>query len=74
MFQARMYLWQMRRHDLILAMVTQLKGSTCPSTLLHEFQVHLNASPTRVEQIKKKTAKDPELHSLKTFVTHASMV
>ena len=31
MFQARMYLWQMRYHDLILVMVTQLKGSTCPS-------------------------------------------
>ena len=28
---------------------------------IHEFQVHLNASPTRVDQIKKETAKDPRM-------------
>ena len=31
--------------------------------------MHLNASPTRVQQIKEETAKDEALHSLRATIT-----
>ena len=37
---------------------------------MHEISMHLNASPTRIQQIQFKNAKDPVLTSLMTFITH----
>ena len=37
---------------------------------MHEISMHLNASPTRIQQIQSETAKDPVLTSLITFITH----
>ena len=37
---------------------------------INELHMHLNASPTRVEQIQTETAKDPILSSLKSFISH----
>ena len=37
---------------------------------INELHMHLNASPTRVEQIQTETAKDPILSSLKSFINH----
>ena len=31
--------------------------------------MHLNASPTKVQQIKEETAKDETLHSLRAIIT-----
>ena len=36
---------------------------------IHELHMHLNASPTRVQQIQNKTAKNPTLSSLKSFIS-----
>ena len=36
---------------------------------IHELHMHLNASPTRVQQIKEETAKDETLHSLRAIIT-----
>ena len=36
---------------------------------LHEIHLHLNASPSRIDQIKKETAKDEELPSLRSVIT-----
>ena len=37
---------------------------------VHELHSHLNASPTRVRQIQKETAKDPYLTSLRSIISH----
>ena len=37
---------------------------------IHEISMHLNTSPTRIQQIQSETAKDPVLTSLMTFITH----
>ena len=37
---------------------------------INKLHMHLNASPTRVEQIQTETAKDPILSSLKSFISH----
>ncbi|XP_014668315.1 PREDICTED: uncharacterized protein K02A2.6-like [Priapulus caudatus] len=36
---------------------------------VHELHLHLNASPTRIEQIKDATSKDDVLHSLRSLIT-----
>ena len=36
---------------------------------IHELHMHLNASPTKVQQIKEETAKDETLHSLHAIIT-----
>ena len=37
---------------------------------VHELHLHLNASPTRVRQIQEDTAKDPNLTSLRSIISH----
>jgi len=36
---------------------------------VHELHLHLNASPTRIAQIKEETAKDENLLSLRSIIT-----
>ena len=50
--------------------------SPCPGDTIeglnvsvHELQLHLNASPTRIDQIKEETAKDEVLPSLRAVIT-----
>ena len=37
---------------------------------VHELHLHLNTSPTRVRQIQEETAKDPNLTSLRSIISH----
>ena len=50
--------------------------SPCPGDTIegldvsvHELYLHLNASPTRIAQIKEETAKDEKLLSLRSIIT-----
>ena len=40
---------------------------------VHELHLHLNATPTQVDQIKKETAKDEVLLSLRAVITQGCM-
>ena len=37
---------------------------------VHELNSHLNASPTRLEEIRDETARDPELSSLRELIVN----
>lgn len=61
--------------DLLLAdalsRISRCPGDTIPGldVSIHELHQNLNASPTRIEQIKAETDKDGVLYSLKSFIT-----
>jgi len=53
-----------------LSPISPCPGDTIPGldVSIHELNLHLNTSCTRLEQIKLKTAKDEDLASLKRII------
>ena len=56
-----------------LSRISPCPGDTCTieglDVSVHELQPHLNASPTRIVQIKEETTKDEVLLSLRSIIT-----
>ena len=55
-----------------LSRLSQCKGETIAGVEIqvHELHLHLNASPTRIDEIRNETAKNIDLNSLRAVITH----
>jgi len=67
MSQERKYHWPM--HCLKSAHAQGTHAVEKLNVSVHELQLHLNESPTRIDQIKEETSKDEVLPSLRAVIT-----